>query len=388
MNRHSRGSRGLVLSRALMLPLSLGVAPGLGEAALRVLYRSPPGLHFSVRPTMYRVDPELAYALRPGVEFVWGTREFTEHVRINEDGFRDEPPTPRGSEARLLAIGDSFTYGHGVQMEESYPKVVQEILRADGIDARVINAGVPGYGLDQAYKLFRLRGEALAPDVLLVGIQCSDLFDALDVPLYDVREGQLVALDATRTWPYLQGHLAELTPRIVRRSYAFGLLLGSLRGRDPLGQRPHSSVPASTWAQEKIRLEVVDLFARGRRDGFAAAAVLTPCLERIGPSAADPYGSLATDLAAASVPTLDTLPAMQRLVPDLTPLFFSDDRHLTPEGNRVLAKVVATFIGDRGLPTRWRRVALVHARRPCRGQQKPARQRGHARRRPQQRPRT
>ena len=334
-----------MVARGLVLLGSLVLALGAGELALRVLYSSPPGLHFAVRPTTYRLDPELAFSLRPGAELVWHTAEFTEQDRINADGFRDEPVPVSG--IRILAVGDSFTFGHGVQMEESYPKVLQELLRADGTDVRVVNAGVPGYGLDQEYRFFVTRGEArVRPDVLLIGVQCSDVFDAYDVPLYDVRDGRLVALDATRTWPYLQGSIAQWAPPLARRSYTLGLALGAIRGRDPYGQRPRLDVPAERWAREKMRLQVVDLFERGRLTGFTVAAVLTPCWERLDPVAPDPYGSLAAELAVASVPTLDSQPAMAALEPELRALFFPEDRHLTSRGNRVLATAVASFLRE------------------------------------------
>jgi hypothetical protein len=210
------------------------VACGLVEIGLRVAYRSPPGLHFSVRAPTYRPDPELGYALRPGARLVWGTREFVERDAINADGFRDEPTPARDGETLVLAVGDSFTFGHGVQMRESYPKVLQRMLRARGRSVRVINAGVPGYGMDQTFKLVSHHGAALRPDLVLVGVQCSDVFDAFDVPLYDVRDGRLVELDATKTYPFLQGRLAELAPRIVARSFAFGVILAGGPGWRPV----------------------------------------------------------------------------------------------------------------------------------------------------------
>src|SRR4029453_6815042 len=179
-----------------------------------------------------------------------------------------------------------------------------------------------------AYLFFLSRGRALDPDILLIGIQCTDLFDAWDVPLYDLRDGRLVALDATSTWPYLQGQLVQRTPRFVARSYIFGLLLAAVRHGVLYGQRPRVTWSIDAWARAKILLEVADIFARGGADGCAAAVVLTPCRNRIDPDAADPYGSLATDLDAASVPTLDSLAAMRRLTPDLGRLFFVGDWHL------------------------------------------------------------
>src|SRR4029453_2497579 len=105
-------------------------------------------------------------------------------------------------------------------------------------------------------------------------------------------------------------------------------LLAAVRHGVLYGQRPRVTGAIDAWARAKILLEGTDIFARGRGGGFSAAVVLTPCRTRIDPDAADPYGSLATDLDAASVPTLDSLAAVRRLTPDLGRLFFVGDWHL------------------------------------------------------------
>jgi len=319
-------------------------ACGLVEVALRVAYRSPPGLHFSVRPPIYRPDPELGYALRPGARLVWRTREFVERDAINGDGFRDESTPATDGDTLVLAVGDSFTFGSGVQMRESYPKVLQRLLRDAGRSVRVINAGVPGYGMDQTFKLVSHHGAALRPDLVLVGVQCSDVFDAFDVPLYDVRDGRLIELDATKTYPFVQGRLAELAPRVVARSFTFAVVLAGGLGRDPFGQRPVATVSIGDWAREKIRLEVLELQRQAAHDRFTVMVLLMPCLERLDSGAIDPYGSLASDLARAGVPVVDTLPPMRAFVPDARRLFFAENRHLNAEGNRVLATVVARVV--------------------------------------------
>ena len=49
-----------------------------------------------------------------------------------------------GPERRILAFGDSLFAGYGVGTENSYPAKLETALRARGIDARIVNAGVSG----------------------------------------------------------------------------------------------------------------------------------------------------------------------------------------------------------------------------------------------------
>ena len=49
-----------------------------------------------------------------------------------------------GDEHRLLMLGDSLTAGYGLAAEEGLPAQLEQALRADGCDVRVINGGVSG----------------------------------------------------------------------------------------------------------------------------------------------------------------------------------------------------------------------------------------------------
>ena len=45
---------------------------------------------------------------------------------------------------RILALGDSLTAGYGLAAEAAFPARLEQALRAEGRDVRVINAGVSG----------------------------------------------------------------------------------------------------------------------------------------------------------------------------------------------------------------------------------------------------
>jgi hypothetical protein len=73
------------------------------------------------------------------------TREFTFTASINALGFRDrEFDQDRSAACRVLAIGDSFTFGWGVSLEESWPEVLEAALKQSGVSVEVANLGFPG----------------------------------------------------------------------------------------------------------------------------------------------------------------------------------------------------------------------------------------------------
>lgn len=64
---------------------------------------------------------------------------------IAADGKPALPAIPvMGPERRIIAFGDSLFAGYGVDPRDAYPEKLENALRAKGINADVINAGVSG----------------------------------------------------------------------------------------------------------------------------------------------------------------------------------------------------------------------------------------------------
>lgn len=78
----------------------------------------------------------------------------------------------------LLALGDSLTAGYGLDYGQAWPEVVQDMLKADGLDVRVINAGVSGD--TTAGGLARLDWALQdEPDFVVVALGANDMLRAL-----------------------------------------------------------------------------------------------------------------------------------------------------------------------------------------------------------------
>ena len=57
---------------------------------------------------------------------------------------RAGPPGTPGAMIRVVVLGDSLTAGLGLDPDEAFPSQLQDRLRASGLPAEVINAGVSG----------------------------------------------------------------------------------------------------------------------------------------------------------------------------------------------------------------------------------------------------
>lgn len=86
-----------------------------------------------------------------------------------------------GPERQILAFGNSLFAGYNLEEGESYPAQLEEALRAQGIDARVANAGVSGdttaAGLQRL--AFTLDAQERAPDLVILELGGNDLLRGL-----------------------------------------------------------------------------------------------------------------------------------------------------------------------------------------------------------------
>lgn len=101
----------------------------------------------------------------------------TIRVRTNSKGLRDESfnNTPPENTTRILVIGDSYTYGTGVNESDRYTEVLEKKLNENSEkDYQVINAGIFGAGAEDYYKFLKYRGLSYNPDILIIGVVGND----------------------------------------------------------------------------------------------------------------------------------------------------------------------------------------------------------------------
>ncbi len=111
----------------------------------------------------------------PNSRFRLKTSEFDFEAHINSFGFRDRPfRLTRPGLTRVLAIGDSFTYGWGVQDSEPWPKVLERDLSRLGMPIEIANLGRPGAGPDQYLEIARAAVPVLRPRWIIVGLLQGD----------------------------------------------------------------------------------------------------------------------------------------------------------------------------------------------------------------------
>lgn len=198
----------IVVTVAVEAALRVGVPPWRFLDPHRDVYwqvrlaAQQPGAHRS-----WEHDPALGWRMRRGVDGEHDSRGFR--------GAREPSAERRGP--RILAVGDSFTYGLGVAANETF---VARLGVAH--DAETINAGVNGYGVDQSLLMWESEGRPLQPDIVLLGLFVGDVYrnglrvrDAGPKPFFHKSEGgyRLVGVPVPTVGEYLS---QALPPRGVR----------------------------------------------------------------------------------------------------------------------------------------------------------------------------
>lgn len=284
-------------------------------------------------------------------------QEFRHDAVLNSLDLRDAEIGPKArDELRVLALGDSFTYGLGVEEPQTFVRLTEALLRerarASGLGAtiRVINGGVGG-GPFRQEKWLREVGLGLDPDLVVHAFFLgNDVYDALawqrtggasEQPARGARGSLRKSVLLDWTW----GRLAQL-PVLDRFMFAVGLRYQDygLHLRDvPRVERQGWDLVRGVLAQEIRQL-------RERDVPLLVMIIPTSAQVRHGdqrPPEQDnelPNRILAEFLTEQGVEFLDLLPLILRQ-PDKDGFYYMLDLHWTDRGQRFAAEALA--------PTLW-----------------------------------
>ncbi|MFZ5448000.1 MAG: SGNH/GDSL hydrolase family protein [Thermodesulfobacteriota bacterium] len=165
------------------------VAFAVAEGAVR-LFRPQ-----EVGPVRFACDPELGEIPVPGQH---GERRlpgvFAFTYSNNSLGWRGrrEYRETKQTKYRVLFLGDSFTYGLGVNDDQTFAAQVEKILTGDRLSVEIMNAGCPGKGTDYELKLFDTLGRKFHPDLTVLCFFCNDFQDNERGEYYNIgKQGEL-----------------------------------------------------------------------------------------------------------------------------------------------------------------------------------------------------
>ena len=119
--------------------------------------------------SLVKADQETGLTLRPNILLV-KDKDFYHSLTTNSLGFRGKEIDP--SKPNILCIGDSHTFGFGVDDENTYPTQLSTLLHNK---YNVINMGVFSYSLTNEVALLKRYLHKLTPKIVIFGITVDDL---------------------------------------------------------------------------------------------------------------------------------------------------------------------------------------------------------------------
>lgn len=167
--------------------------------------------------------------------------EFDFTATINALGFRDrEFHAGRSAGCRVIVIGDSFTYGWGVSLDESWPKVLEVHMRDVGLRVEVANLGFPG-GEPVGYANVAEKAiPLLEPDLVIVAVLQGD-------DLAQLRDSGVYAGAGGGPWT-----VRKTVGKVVRMLYPHLLTLVG-RTEASLNRRENELSANATWKEQAER---------------------------------------------------------------------------------------------------------------------------------------
>jgi lysophospholipase L1-like esterase len=148
------------------------------EAGARIVFDRN-GMHYGVEMWKYArlikrqsANPAMGHEHTPNSR----ARLMGTDVAINSHGLRSPEfnPDPAPGVRRLIVLGDSLTFGWGVEEPDTYSRVLERMLNASGRPYEVINAGVGNYNTSQQVAWFMERGLTYKPDEVVLGFYIND----------------------------------------------------------------------------------------------------------------------------------------------------------------------------------------------------------------------
>lgn len=269
-----------------------------------------------------RRGPDWFWALQPNMkglvtEGITDGTPTSYTVTTNDLGLRTPPIGPKGSRYRILAIGDSTTFGQFVNDAETWPAQLQALLDPGAQRIEVINAGLAGASSLMGLSYLVNRGIQLKPDLVIATYGFNDWATGLFSDTERARRF-LIPIGAAEQ---------SFREAMVRK-----------RGLDPM-TRKRRATPGE-YLDRMVMLHEV-----AAQHGAALMYVIWPCRTEPGGNAwRDPYGPLIIEAGRITgAPVID----LRTLLPNAPENLYIDSIHANPAGCRAVAERVAAVLEDR-----------------------------------------
>jgi lysophospholipase L1-like esterase len=325
----------------LTVVLVLCAAEGIARVA-------EPGPFSFVDSEPYDPHPTLHHVHKPSFTGRWdGTWYETNSDRMRGPEYK---PTFADNEFRVLALGDSCTFGKGVVEADTWPRQFERLLAAElgpSVHPMVANLGVNGYSAGQYAHVLNEYAARLKPHLIVVGYNLNDFPNVTKKVDQQIYHGKAT--------------LRHKVPESVRNELGRFALFRWLRGEyyemrrardwaiaEELAAQTKVQRDAARFERELGFLEEMQAAAKSVNAHFAV--FLFPYesqvyLQTYETSAVDWLHQICADRGVPFVALIDGFRERARSTDPVTRLFLRGDRyHPNPEGYGLVAQSVLDVV--------------------------------------------
>jgi hypothetical protein len=320
-------------------------------------------------PQMFVEDVHTVYRLKPNVRVrTVNAGYFDYEYSVNSQGLRaasDVTHPTSGSAQRILFVGDSFTFGVGVDDSATYPARVGARLRQwCDTSVETLNAGVGGFGTSHELSFLQHYGWRFAPDVVVVGFLTSDPEDNSLSGLHRLVDGRLEEIPPSERpgWGLIRAHrhvpgynwLAEHSTLFNWTRLRIGALAAQRAAAREAAHAPVQADNADARALERWQL-TASIFERIRAQADSHGARLVVAIVPHGATLAEYYASgrdgavdrMLGICRQQELICVNVAASIRRSRPTASPgSFYLRDGHFNAAGYDLVAEAVARRLAD------------------------------------------
>lgn len=261
---------------------------------------------------------------------------------VNSKGYRDVErviPKPDGVR-RAVCIGDSFTWGVSVLVDDAWPQRIERALsRERGEPWEAVNLAEPGLNAVQEASRLDSEGFAYGPDAVIVAWVLNDSEDEQ-------------AAEARRAADWVEERKQGPSPSLLDRSALARLVRSRVRAtvenrRRVEGFRSMYADDYAGWVAARRALKAMGGMCRER--GVPLVVAIFPLFgNRLdeGYPFADVHAKVAAAAAESGARVVDLLPLYRGLDGKLLVVDGADDEHPNEIAHRIAARAIARAVDE------------------------------------------
>lgn len=274
--------------------------------------------------------------------------EYNVDIKINSDGLRDYEHDLTSDNFRILALGDSFAFGQGVDIDNTFLSIIEKQL-----DVEVIKAGVPAYGQDNQLHYFITKGKSYNPDLVIIFYFLNDNEDNYGLTDRKVAYGNLIqkyryeSLSDWKLYTYTKLFRTN-TLRLTRQS--FSNIMAYFDKDNKIGSPEYKIFLTNQMEQSNEWIKTSALFEEFKKniDG-KLLIVYVPDKKQIYPDKFEGYFDIETDVdnpnkvlkkvaESLNISYIDVTKELRDL--KVSNLYFRHDPHFNDKGHKLFATLV------------------------------------------------